>query len=217
VADNREEVLGAVRETRAALRERRIQPFVAAMARARGYDPLEIPVETVREGPAGWERTGDTITAVVEAYYPTVSPERAVELPEAYLVPAEAAAVIELLHMHRVEVLPLASGRELEVERYILGDREEVDLVETTVRFPAWRSGGSATGPGKATCTYRWGSCGECWWRPPWSRSPCTGCTGTQPSPICSRAGIDTRYSAFRRRTERAVLPPPRPTRRSGG
>jgi hypothetical protein len=136
VADNRGEVLGAVRETRAALRERRIQPFVAAMARARGYDPLAIPVETVREGPAGWERTGDTITAVIEAYYPTVSPERAVELPEAYLVPAEAAAVIELLHMHRVEVLPLASGRELEVERYILGDREEVDLVETTVTLP---------------------------------------------------------------------------------
>jgi hypothetical protein len=136
VAENREEVLGAVRETRSALRERRMQPFVAAMTRARGSTPLEIPVETVREGPAGWERTGDTITAAIAAYYPIVSPERTVDLPEAYLVPGEMAPVIELLHMHRVEVLPLAPGRELEVERYVLGEREEVDLVETTVTLP---------------------------------------------------------------------------------
>jgi len=136
VAQNSEEVLAAVHDSRAALRERRIHMFAAAMSRGRGPGPLEIPVERVAEGPAGWERTGDTITAVIEAYYPRVIPERTVTIPEAYLIPASAKAVTDLLHMHRVEVLPLAAGRELEVERYIIGESEPVDLVETAAMLP---------------------------------------------------------------------------------
>ncbi|TVR56375.1 MAG: hypothetical protein EA421_03555 [Gemmatimonadales bacterium] len=101
--------------------------FILAMGRAGDGAPLSIPVESVREEGGRWV-VGDTVTAVIEAWFPRVVPERTTPLPEAYLVPAEEEALIRLLRLHHVEMVEMEGGERLEVERLTLAGFSTVEL-----------------------------------------------------------------------------------------
>jgi hypothetical protein len=71
---------------------------------------------------------GDTVTAVIEAWFPRVIPERTTPLPAGYLVPADEEALLRLLRLHHVEMVELEGGEVLEVERLNLAGFTTVEL-----------------------------------------------------------------------------------------
>ncbi len=128
----------AVREARAGVGPESGRPFVLAMGREGDGSPLEAPMEAVRRGVQGWEPTGDTVTATIEAWFPRVVAERTTPLPVGYLVPAGETELLELLRRHRVEMTPLDGGELLGVERLSIAGFTEVEL-EGPTRLPEVR------------------------------------------------------------------------------
>ncbi len=111
-----EAVRSTVREARRRALAGEIDTHILTMGRDYGDQPLEIPVEQVVEEGDEWVVT-DTVTATVEEFRPLVTEKRTTAVPDAYLVPASEAGIIELMRRHRVEMEEPAPGTEVEVER----------------------------------------------------------------------------------------------------
>jgi hypothetical protein len=133
-AEHRDEVLRTVRGARERLAAGELDEFVLTMGRAPGEDPLEIPVESVREVGGEWV-VGDTVTAVIPDFLPEVVARKVVPLPDAYLVPGEEGGILDLLRRHAVETLPLSGGEEMDVEMVRITGWVSEDL-EGPVRLP---------------------------------------------------------------------------------
>jgi len=129
---------------------------VLTMGRERGDGPLRIPVESVtrREGheanasdpvEEGWV-VGDTVTAVVENWFPEVVELTATTLPAAYLVPASESELLELLRRHHVELHLLEREEDLDVETLRITGFEtavlesEQDIARVTTTREGYRS-----------------------------------------------------------------------------
>lgn len=115
-ADEADEIRRAVHGAREAAVNGDLRRVVLTMGREQGDAPLRMPVESVApDGQGGWI-VGDTVTAVVENWFPRVVERSATELPSAYLVPASEPGLIDLLRRHHVELNVLERGERLEVD-----------------------------------------------------------------------------------------------------
>ncbi len=134
VAENKDEVARAVRDSRKQLREGRVPEFVLTMSRAGNGEPLRLPVREVHRNDAGdWEE-GEIVTAEIENYFPLVVPERKTTMPNGYILPAAEQAAIDLLQKHRVDLSVLEGGERFAVEQFrIDGFVEEVFENATTI------------------------------------------------------------------------------------
>ncbi|TVP47476.1 MAG: DUF2817 domain-containing protein [Gemmatimonadales bacterium] len=158
-AERATEIRRVVHGAREEARRGEIGRVVLTMGRERGDGPLEIPVESVtrrdgREASASgppedaWV-VGDTVTAVVENWFPAVVERTSTSLPAAYLVPASEAGILELLRGHHVELEVVGRDVELGVETLtIAGFRQEILEGEQDIARVTSRSGRHRTGDG---------------------------------------------------------------------
>lgn len=134
-AENRGEITEAVRSARAELREGRTETFVPTMSRERSAGPLEIPVEEALRDNGSWTR-GDTVTAVIDGWYPEVAAERVMDMPAGWVLPADVDdELVEVLERHRIRMEVLSAGDEMAVERLVLVDSRTFEF-EGVVEIP---------------------------------------------------------------------------------
>lgn len=112
----RERILETVRGARNRVGPEMEREFVLAMGRTGDGEALSIPVEAVHRKGGEWV-VGDTVTAVIDAWFPRVVPERTTSLPPAYLVPAEEESLVRLLLLHQIDLRELTRSEVLQVER----------------------------------------------------------------------------------------------------
>lgn len=141
-ADEADQVRRAVHGAREAAVRGDLGRVVLTMGREQDDAPLRIPVESVApDGEGGWI-VGDTVTAVVQNWFPRVVERSATDLPAAYLVPATEAGLLDLLRRHHVELNVLERGERLEADllRITGFDRVVLDGPQDIARVTRSRS-----------------------------------------------------------------------------